>query len=350
MATTCVFSENLLSDENELTYLRTQIISNVSLFELANECKLYSYMTTEAFEPRHWRPLGFKRLDDTEEVNRYLNYQQISDKTMADLVEAILGGAYLEYGLEGGLDAALKLGFPFKGMNNPSEASEDNLKTYAMSTPLAKELSSVDLPSIEKILGYRFKKPLLLVEALTHASYLAPNVSCYQRLEFLGDAVLDILATHYVYEKYPNADQGVIHIIKSACVNNNLLSTICIERRIYKHIRHCSSSLLQIIEDFKNAVESKKSTEDAPKVLADVVESLLGAVFEDAGFQLQPCKQIFDKWFIPSIKSYVSTEMLKTDSSIKLANIFKSFGCASYNYRFSNSFRLDWRVLKDKLS
>lgn len=343
VASTCLFLKNPLSNEDELTNLRSQVISNKALLVLANQCELSKYITSQAFNHRNWRPPGLICSMDTAETRQDLECHTLSDKTMADVVEALLGAAYLESGLAGGLDTALQLGMPL-GNINPAEYFKLTQKQLnALPETLAEELSSVDISSLQGIMGISFEKPLLIVEALTHASYPTTTVSCYQRLEFLGDAILDILVTGHLYKKYPLADPGTISEMKRACVNNNILGIICLETGLYKHIRHCSDQLIFAIKDLQDSLEDIKRKDKAtgeywsdlnvPKVLADVVESLLGAAFVEANFQLKSCEGLFEKWFLPIINKHVRPELIKADPSSMLMHTLQDFGCRSFVMR-----------------
>ncbi|KAI9010410.1 hypothetical protein CLU79DRAFT_773664 [Phycomyces nitens] len=290
--------------EGELHCLRIRVICNRALYRSAKRLKIYRYVTSQAFNRRYWRPHGFVAKSDTLDTLKETKTHMLSDKTLADVVEATLGAAYLSSGLEGGLDTAIAMQIPFDEMKQWS----DFLPTYIdsrKSVPARAEikaLRSVNLPKVYEVTGYTFNQPLLLVEALTHASLPNSTAPCYQRLEFLGDAILDFLVIRYLFTKYPTFDPGMITDIKDSCVNNHVLGIICIETGMHKHIIHYSSRLVRAIEHFVSEVDELKQKGEAvgeywrdfsiPKVLSDIVESMLGAVFVDAGFNLEPVEKL----------------------------------------------------------
>lgn len=193
---------------------------------------------------------------------------------------------------------------------------------------------------IREIVHYYFKEPLLVAEALTHASLSNSQVPCYERLEFLGDAILDFMVVRYLYSKYTKANPATISEMRNSCVNNDILSMICLETVLHKHIIHYSGRMIQDIIDFEDRIQEIKGSDkgtgeywretDIPKVLSDVVESMLGAVFDDAGFDLKPIETIFEKWFLKRIEKDVSPESIVSQPVTKLIITLQHFGCEDF--------------------
>lgn len=93
-------------------------------------------------------------------------------------------------------------------------------------------------------------KPLLL-QALTHASYIKNRVTgCYQRLEFLGDAVLDYLITCHIYSSFSEYTPGEISAMRTALVNNNTFAELSVELELHRAVLHLSPSLFSQINTF----------------------------------------------------------------------------------------------------
>ena len=80
---------------------------------------------------------------------------------------------------------------------------------------------------LEDVLGIRFNDLELLESALTHPSYASEHSRCsdYQRLEFLGDAVLELAVSHYIYEEYPDATEGEMTLLRAAVVSSGAAKT-----------------------------------------------------------------------------------------------------------------------------
>ena len=98
----------------------------------------------------------------------------------------------------------------------------------------------MDLSKLEKNLGYKFKKEELLQEALTHRSYLNENprwhVPHNERLEFLGDAVLELIVTEGLFGKFPHEDEGKLTTLRAALVNYQMLAKLSVRIELEKNI------------------------------------------------------------------------------------------------------------------
>lgn len=103
----------------------------------------------------------------------------------------------------------------------------------------------------EKNLGYKFRDRSYLLQAMTHASY-TPNrlTDCYQRLEFLGDAVLDYLITRHLYEDPRQHSPGALTDLRSALVNNTIFASLAVRHGFHKYFRHLSPGLNEVIDRF----------------------------------------------------------------------------------------------------
>ena len=89
-----------------------------------------------------------------------------------------------------------------------------------------------DIEQLKNFIDYQFKDRALLRQALTHRSYAAETKLKYdnQRLEFLGDSVLEIIITEYIYKTYPNATEGVMTKLRSALAQQDALATLARNR------------------------------------------------------------------------------------------------------------------------
>lgn len=121
-------------------------------------------------------------------------------------------------------------------------------------------------------LGYRFKDQKLLVTALTHPSYGGDHhVPHYQRLEFLGDAVLELAVSEYLYSELPEVDEGKLTRIRAAMVREE---TLC---RAAKRIGLGGYIRLSVGEE-------RSGGRNKPSILSDVMEAVFAAVYLDGGF------------------------------------------------------------------
>ncbi|KAG6519471.1 ribonuclease 3-like protein 2 [Zingiber officinale] len=163
---------------------------------------------------------------------------------------------------------------------------------------------------IESILGYTFRNKSLLVEAITHGSY-AGHPS-YQRLEFVGDAVLGLAVSHYLYERYPDIGSGDLTALRRANVSNEKLSRVAVRFGLYRFLRRNSPGLDQAVSEFTDIVTMEEEEDDgrisfggsilkARAVLADMVESIAAAVYWDCDSNLKVVWKIFSKILTPII-------------------------------------------------
>src|SRR3954451_20696544 len=120
---------------------------------------------------------------------------------------------------------------------------------------------------IEHQLGYQFSNTALLEQALTHRSHGAPH---NERLEFLGDALLNFVIARLVFQQFPALPEGDLSRLRAGLVNQQALSQIAISLSLGEHLRLGEGEL-------------KSGGFRRPSILADAFEALLGAVYLDAG-------------------------------------------------------------------
>uniref|UniRef100_A0A1I7XT92 RNase III domain-containing protein n=1 Tax=Heterorhabditis bacteriophora TaxID=37862 RepID=A0A1I7XT92_HETBA len=130
---------------------------------------------------------------------------------------------------------------------------------------------------LEKIIGYRFNNKAYLIQAFTHASYYKNRITeCYQRLEFLGDAVLDYMITRYLFEDSRKFSPGVLTDLRSALVNNTIFASLAVKYDFHKHFIAICPGLHGMIEKFvrlcreRNFFDANFNAEDSGRNL-DIV-------------------------------------------------------------------------------
>jgi endoribonuclease Dicer len=156
---------------------------------------------TRHFQQKKWFPNGDCLPSEENDVHI------VSRKSVADFVEALIGACYVD----GGTDVALDFLSDKLKLVSPRilPAKEDRHKTDSISLDLTDSLDSLaddggmsengfGISRLETLLGYKFVDPRIPIKAFTHSSHES-NVDSYQRLEFLGDSVLDWLVTRCTY-------------------------------------------------------------------------------------------------------------------------------------------------------
>ena len=125
------------------------------------------------------------------------------------------------------------------------------------------------LAGLESALGHAFRDPALAGQALTHRSHGTPH---NERLEFLGDALLNCSVAILLYERYPNMPEGDLSRLRASLVNQSSLSEVAARLALGDRLRLGEGEL-------------KSGGFRRPSILADALEALLGAVYLDAGFE-----------------------------------------------------------------
>jgi ribonuclease-3 len=123
---------------------------------------------------------------------------------------------------------------------------------------------------LQQSLGYRFKREELIAEALTHKSYRREFNN--ERLEFLGDAVMDLVVGEYLYHLFPDREEGFLSKLRAALVNETSFSRLAREVDLGRYL------LLSHSEE-QNGGREKAS------ILASGLEAVIGAIYLDGGFE-----------------------------------------------------------------
>jgi ribonuclease-3 len=121
---------------------------------------------------------------------------------------------------------------------------------------------------LAKRLGHVFRRPELLIQALTHRSYAAQH---NERLEFVGDAVLNCVVAVTLFERFPAIPEGELSRVRASLVNRDTLADVARRLGLGEAIRLGEG-------------EQKSGGPTRPSILADTLEAVIGAVFLDAGF------------------------------------------------------------------
>ena len=134
---------------------------------------------------------------------------------------------------------------------------------------------AIDFPALEKVLHHKILNPRLSVEALSHRSYLQisenDDTVSYERLEFLGDAVLSLIVGDYLFHTYVDAPEGELTKLRSRLVNRKALGLLGAKI-------HLADFLLMST----NAAQS--GSKGMESILADAYEAIIGAIYLDGGY------------------------------------------------------------------
>ncbi|CAK9806078.1 Endoribonuclease Dicer [Anthophora quadrimaculata] len=283
--------------------LDTKVSPNV-LYEIQiphNE-QLSGYISEDTKTMMQTKVLNWEIAESQTGMEHYLGIQTVSDKSVADCVEALIG-VYLR---NGGIKNAAVLLKWFQIL--PNDVDINAILSSTPINPIIGHARSIDsfMPwasDIEKKLGYKFKNRGFLLQAFTHPSYTANNVTeCYQTLEFLGDAILDFLITVYIYEKCDNLNPGTMTDLRSALLNNITFACLTVRLGLHTGLLSYAPLLNNAIERFVRFQEERNHVindeilwvlleepecnvgeyVNVPKVLGDLFESSIGAIYLDS--------------------------------------------------------------------
>ena len=134
-----------------------------------------------------------------------------------------------------------------------------------------------DLANLEKKIGVQFKDRKFLQKALVHRSYINEHpdfkLGHNERLEFLGDAVLEIIVTEYLFQNYPETPEGDLTNWRASLVNANMLYTVANELGIEEYLM------------LSKGEAKDKNTKARQYILANAMEALIGAMYLDQGIE-----------------------------------------------------------------
>lgn len=168
-----------------------------------------------------------------------------------------------------------------------------------------------DNSELEKNIGVVFKNKSLLNTALTHRSYLNEHRSVSEnneRLEFLGDAVLELIVSDFLYITYPDRPEGELTSFRSALVRTDSLASSAKDLGIGKYLNMSRG-------------EEESGGRDKDYLLANTFEAILGAIYLDHGYD--SCKEFVSKTLFPKLDNIVK-HRLDIDNKTKMQELSQS--------------------------
>ena len=155
-----------------------------------------------------------------------------------------------------------------------------------------------NLSALEKKIGFKFKKPALLQQALAHRSYLNEHPEFAgghnERLEFLGDAVLEIIVTEYLYTAFPETPEGQLTNWRASLVNAKMLYLIAQELGIDDYLL------------LSRGEARDKNSKARQYILANAIEAIIGALYLDGG--IKAAKGFIDKYAVSKFNDILKSE------------------------------------------
>lgn len=180
-----------------------------------------------------------------------------------------------------------------------------------------------DYSKLEKCLGYQFKDKNLIVEALTHKSYKKPYNN--ERLEFLGDAVLNLIVGEYLYNKFPKSNEGELSKIRASLVNETGFTKLANDIHLGDYI-------------YISVAEERNNGRIKASILSDAFEAIMGAIYLESGLNnlkpimLQLLENSYDK---------INLDVLFSDYKTALQEITQSMFGTIPEYKLEKSYGPD---------
>ncbi|KAL7930134.1 P-loop containing nucleoside triphosphate hydrolase protein [Trichoderma chlorosporum] len=319
--------------EGYLSHKRDRLISNSRLYKTALEFRLPRFLVTKPFTGQKWRPLYLDAVlqeVDQESAEPSQEKRKMSTKTLADMVEALIGVSYVD----GGPDKAVKCLRVFLPETDWTSVDRDREIMFDR-VPVDEPLPPI-LEPLEKLIGYTFRRKALLTEALTHASYVADTGKrSLERLEFLGDAILDNIIVTKLFAVKPELPHFRMHTLKTGLVNGDFLAFMTMEHGLksiknvvtkddnlesvettsylWTFMRHNSMPISveqkettkrhaelreEILETMENGTHypwALLAALNPKKFYSDLFEAILGAVWVDSG-SMDECRDVADRF------------------------------------------------------
>lgn len=154
---------------------------------------------------------------------------------------------------------------------------------------------SLKFTRLQKQLDYQFRQPQLCQQALTHRS--VSSKSNYERLEFMGDALLGVIIACYLYDRFPSEDEGRLTRLRSTLVRQDSLAAIAKDLKLGEHL-------------ILGSGEMKSGGHRRESILADAVEALIGAIYLDSA-DLNVVRDVVLKWYAPYLLTLEPKDTLK---------------------------------------
>lgn len=165
-------------------------------------------------------------------------------------------------------------------------------------------MTKTKLTAFQERIGVQFSDTVLLEQALTHRSYLNENPSTKrghnERLEFLGDAVLELIVTDYLFHEYPKKPEGELTNYRAALVNSDMLARVATELSVGDHVMLSKG-------------EAKDKGRARGYILANAFEAIIGAVYEDQGYEA--AKKFVEQFLLPKMSEVIERKLWKDPKS-----------------------------------
>ena len=345
-------------DEQSMHIDRMTMLCNKNLLDNARRHGYPKYIRGKQFERRTWYPEGLKLLQGKgADKQGEISSQSVAEKTIADVCEAMIGAALVSHvrtGLEdrSSFDDAVKAVTAFVHRDNLKKHSmtswTDYSKAYSIPKYQLAEVAAHDRLKVSQVFerhSYQFRYPKLLLSAFTHPALPSVHATApdYQRLEFLGDSLLDLSAVMHLYHSHPKKDPQWLTEHKMAMVSNKFQGALCVKLGFHRFLKHNSSTIEGAVRAFVTELEDAEASargsrdfwmnvKTPPKCLADILEAYVGAMFIDSDLNFAEVQRFYNehmRWYFEDMSIYDS--FANNHPVNRLFSLLETtLGCSSY--------------------
>lgn len=299
--------------EGYLTNWKDQIISNGRLAKAAETTGIVKYIISKQFTGAKWRPpYNESFMEPTTEPKS----RPLSTKICADVCEALIGAAYIDGGLEKAT-RMLQLLIP--------ELSFDSVQSQA--AKLLRASATFNVPStlqiqrLEQLLGHEFANKCILLESMTHASHISTSpIRCYDRLEFLGDALLDYIVCTTITRFSTKSPHGPLpvhrmHLLKTATVNASFLAYRALSVTLALPVKEVNTTVVRNPQGGRSTAHTSISTTEIHQTLPDFLRHTPDVSFRNnlvaSRARFSALKPVLDAAFAQTIEPSSSPPSVK---------------------------------------
>ena len=351
-----------LGKETALNYhvKKKELISNHNLSNVVRILGLDKYMRSGQVERREFWPAHLKQTfgkKARKEAEDGTVMRSLHQKSIADVAEALIGAT-----LVANFNSSTRFDEPLRAVTKLVQSSLHQICSWSEYTTMYVapdwQINDATLSStietagaISDILGYNFNSANLCRSAITHKSYTSrtSNVPNYERLEILGDGLYDMCVADFLFHKYPNRGPQFLTEHKDVMVSNKFMSYLCVKLKLHRFIQYASSAATvarcnSYVDQYANAIENDKhianpnfwyELEAGPKMFADIIEALVGAMFIDSNFDFSVVERFFNTHVRPCFEDEtLHSEVAHAHPVTVLVHFLKSrFHCFGFGVK-----------------
>ncbi len=352
--------------EGLLSKLKDAILSDSALAHATVSSGLAKFVVTERFNGKKWKPSFI-----SDFAHAKPNRKDIGAATLSDMAKAIIGASYLSAGLDKASECASRISPRIKGWRESSLHDGDYMETRPRGIRF-----TADWERLECLLGHNFRDKSLLVEAMTHPSYIGSyQTTSYGRLAFLGSSVLDMVTVDHLHRQYDDMTAGRLQSLKAAVTNNRILTFLCMgfeneyqredvntddKNNIHTTVKRYSLNMHDFLQfhhqdlphQLSGSMSSKRfhrlqkalqiggnypwiqlvDVAPSSSPLSDIIQSCFGAIYIDSGGGLHDCKRLAQRLGIISLLDNLIERKVATDHPKKILCSLRPKAKISYHF------------------